>query len=186
MQAESFFSDHVKKALTNDPPGEWMPAVPKACIPLHSGYPDPALVPDKELKEAASRLLDEERDLPLHYMGSPRTAVLKKQIQERLAIRGIHCRDDELIVTSGACQAIDLAARVFLDEQTAAAVEAPVYMEALEIFKNYTPHIMSIPTDQEGLQIETLPSCLRKENEKGLCFPVFSTRYPLFRILREP
>ena len=74
----------------------------------------------------------------MHYMGSPRTAVLKKQIQERLAIRGIHCRDDELIVTSGACQAIDLAARVFLDEQTAAAVEAPVYMEALEIFKNYT------------------------------------------------
>lgn len=122
MQAESFFSDHVKKALTNDPPGEWMPDVPKACIPLHSGYPDPALVPDKELKEAASRLLDEERDLPLHYMGSPRPAVLKKQIQKRLAVRGIHCRDDELIVTSGACQAIDLAARVFLDEQTAAAV----------------------------------------------------------------
>ncbi len=63
--------------------------------PLHSGYPDPALVPDKELKEAAARLLDEERDLPPHYMGSPRTAVLKKQIQERVAIRGIHCRDDE-------------------------------------------------------------------------------------------
>lgn len=58
-----------------------MPAVPKACIPLHSGYPDPALVPDKELKDAAARLLDEERDLPLHYMGSPRTAVLKSRFK---------------------------------------------------------------------------------------------------------
>ncbi|MBW7978337.1 PLP-dependent aminotransferase family protein [Bacillus velezensis] len=181
MQAESFFSDHVKKALTNDPPGEWMPAVPKACIPLHSGYPDPALVPDKELKDAAARLLDEERDLPLHYMGSPRTAVLKKQIQERVAIRGIHCRDDELLVTSGACQAIDLAARVFLDEQTAAAVEAPVYMEALEIFKNYTPHIMSIPTDQEGLQTETLAFMLEERKRKGLLLPRLLYTIPAFQ-----
>ncbi len=49
--------------------------------PLHSGYPDPALVPDKELKEAAARLLDEERDLPSHYMGSLRTAVLKSRFK---------------------------------------------------------------------------------------------------------
>ncbi|WP_438420680.1 PLP-dependent aminotransferase family protein [Bacillus siamensis] len=181
MQAESFFPDHVKKALTNDPPGEWMPAVPKACIPLHSGYPDPALVPAKELKEAASRLLDEERDLPLHYMGSPRPAVLKKQIQERLSFRGIRCRDDELLVTSGACQAIDLAARVFLDEQTAVAAEAPAYMEALEIFKNYTPHMMSIPADQDGLQTETLAFMLEERKRKGLVLPRLLYTIPAFQ-----
>ncbi|AME07354.1 PLP-dependent aminotransferase family protein [Bacillus siamensis] len=181
MQAESFFSDHVKKALTNDPPGEWMPAVPKACIPLHSGYPDPALVPAKELKEAASRLLDEERDLPLHYMGSPKPAVLKKQIQERLSFRGIRCRDDELLVTSGACQAIDLAARVFLDEQTAVAAEAPAYMEALEIFKNYTPHMMSIPADQDGLQTETLAFMLEERKRKGLVLPRLLYTIPAFQ-----
>ena len=73
---------------------------------IFSGYPDPALVPDKELKEAAAHLLDEERDLPLHYMGSPRTAVLKKQIQEkpglpdlspdrRLTSRAAHRPDSE-------------------------------------------------------------------------------------------
>lgn len=181
MQAESFFSDHARKALTNDPPGEWMPDAPKACIPLHSGYPDPALIPDKELKEASSSLLDEERDLPLHYMGSPRPVVLKKQIQKRLAVRGIHCRGDELIVTSGACQAIDLAARVFLDEQTAAAVEAPAYMEALEIFKNYTPHMMSVPSDQEGLQTETLALMLEERKRKGLVLPRLLYTIPAFQ-----
>lgn len=88
--------------------------LPDGCIRLSSGYPDPALVPAEELKVAVARLLDEEQDLPLHYLGSPRIPRLKQQIQKRLAERGICVLEEQLLITSGACQGIDLVPAFFL------------------------------------------------------------------------
>ena len=84
VNVESFFSENIKAALKNDPPGAWMPDLPDGCIRLSSGYPDPALVPAEELKEAVARLLDEEQDLPLHYLGSPRIAKTKEANPEKV------------------------------------------------------------------------------------------------------
>ncbi|MEH7097999.1 PLP-dependent aminotransferase family protein [Neobacillus vireti] len=171
MKIESFISDNVKAALKNDPPGEWMPMLPKECIRLSSGYPDPCLVPSRQIKEAVANLIEEEQDLPLHYLGSPRIDVLKKQIQKRLAERGIKVEEEELLITSGACQALDLIARVLVDEKSVVAVEAPTYMEALEIFRNYTTKIINIPIDENGLQTNVLEKELRERKQKNLPLP---------------
>ncbi|PLT30019.1 aminotransferase-like domain-containing protein [Peribacillus deserti] len=181
MNVKSFFSEHIKAALKNDPPGAWMPDLPNGCIRLSSGYPDPALVPAVEIKGAAVRLLDEEQDLPLHYLGSPRIEGLKKQIQKRLAERGIEVMEDQLLITSGACQAIDLIARILLDDQAVVAVESPTYMEALEIFQNYTDQIISIPVDSEGLQPERLEEILNQRKRTDLTLPRFFYTIPTFQ-----
>ncbi len=181
MNVASFFPDNIKAALKNTPPGEWIPDLPDDCIRLHSGYPPPSLVPVEELKEAVVSLLDVEKDLPLHYIGSPRIAMLKEQIQERLDERGISVSGEELLITSGACQAIDLIARIFLDEDTVVAVESPTYMEALEIFQNYTKHIISIPVDEHGLQTDVLEEVLAKRKRSGLAQPRFLYIIPTFQ-----
>lgn len=171
VKIESFISDNVKAALKNDPPGEWMPMLPEECIRLSSGYPDPCLVPSQQIKEAVANLIEEEQDLPLHYLGSPRIDVLKKQIQKRLAERGIKVEEEELLITSGACQALDLISRVLVDEKSVVAVEAPTYMEALEIFRNYTTKIINIPIDENGLQTNVLEEELRERKQKNLPLP---------------
>ncbi|WP_417897806.1 PLP-dependent aminotransferase family protein [Bacillus haimaensis] len=181
MDAESFFSNNIKAALKNSPPGEWMPNIPENCIRLNSGYPAPELVPDQELKAAVALLLDEERDLPLHYLGSPRIDKLKEQIQDRLAERGMRVSKEELLITSGACQAIDLVARILLDEEAVVAMEAPTYMEALEIFKNYTDHYISIPVDEQGLQTDLLEKELAERKQNGLALPRFLYTIPTFQ-----
>ncbi|MCH6264251.1 PLP-dependent aminotransferase family protein [Neobacillus citreus] len=181
MKIDSFFPDNVKAALKNDPPGEWMPALPKKCIRLSSGYPAPKLVPSGEIKAAAARLLDEEQDLPLHYLGTPRMEKLKQQIQNRLAERNIKVQEDELLITAGACQAIDLIARVLLDENVAVAVEAPTYMEALEIFRNYTNQIISIPIDDQGLRTNELAQVLAERKSAGLTLPRLLYTIPTFQ-----
>ncbi|MFF2459183.1 PLP-dependent aminotransferase family protein [Peribacillus simplex] len=181
MNVESFFSENIKAALKNDPPGAWMPNLPEGCIRLSSGYPDPALVPAEELKVAVARLLDEEQDLPLHYIGSPRIARLKHQIQKRLGERGISIVEDQLLITSGACQGIDLIARVLLDDKAAVAVESPTYMEALEIFQNYTKQIISIPIDEQGLQTYRLKEILDERKRTGLPLPRFLYTIPTFQ-----
>jgi len=61
-----------------------------------------------------------------------------------------------VLVTSGACQAISLATTAFIAPDDLVAVEAPTYMETLEIFRNKTPHIITYPVDADGLQTDLL------------------------------
>ncbi|NRD77828.1 PLP-dependent aminotransferase family protein [Bacillus sp. BRMEA1] len=181
MKGESFFSEKIKAALESDPPGSWIPNLPDKCIRLSSGYPDPMLVPVNELKSAVNRLLNEEQDLPLHYSGSPRMGKLQEQIRERLLVRGIAVSGEELLITAGACQAIDLVARIFLDDETVIALESPTYMEALEIFKNYTQHFICIPVDEDGLQTARLEEILEERKQKGLTLPKLLYTIPTFQ-----
>ncbi|WP_223702494.1 aminotransferase-like domain-containing protein [Sutcliffiella deserti] len=180
MIGESFFSKNSKAALKKSPPGEWMPTIPDVCIRLNSGYPAPELVPHKELKEAVVRLLEEEQDLPLHYIGSPRLKKLRDQIRGRMAERSMVVSDEELLITSGACQGIDLIARIFLDEEAVVAIEAPTYMEALEIFQNYTNHFISIPVDEHGIKIDLLEKVLVDRKRDGQAMPRFLYTIPTF------
>ncbi|MBG9550298.1 PLP-dependent aminotransferase family protein [Cytobacillus firmus] len=181
MNNDSLFTDKIKKALQNTPPGEWIPEIPEDCIRLHCGYPAPDLVPVEEVKAAVNSLLEEEQDLPLHYIGSPKILKLKEQVLKRLKERGISVAENELLITSGACQAIDLIARILLDEETVIAIESPTYMEALEIFQNYTKHIISIPVDKHGLQTEVLKEILEERKQKGLAQPRFLYTIPTFQ-----
>ncbi|MGD6779937.1 PLP-dependent aminotransferase family protein [Sutcliffiella horikoshii] len=180
MNTESFFPKNIKGALQNNPPGEWIPSVPANAIRLHSGYPAPHLVPSKELKEAVAQLLEEENDLPLHYIGSPRIDKLKEWVRLRQEVRGMAAKNDELLITAGACQAIDLIARIFLDKNAVVIVESPTYMEALEIFQNYTEQIITVSIDKDGLQTEQLAELLAERKQKGLTMPSFLYTIPTF------
>jgi 2-aminoadipate transaminase len=180
VKVEAFFPENIKIALKNEPPGAWMPVLPEGCIRLSSGYPDASLVPTMEIKAAVARLLDEEQDLPLHYLGSPRMDKLKALIQNRMQERSMPVAAEELMITAGACQAIDLIARIFLDEQAVVVVEAPTYMEALEIFQNYTKQIISIPIDEEGLQTDRLEAILQERKNAGLPLPRLLYTIPTF------
>ncbi|WP_078427770.1 PLP-dependent aminotransferase family protein [Alkalihalobacterium alkalinitrilicum] len=171
MSIESFFSDNIKAALKNDPPGEWMTATPDGCIRLNSGYPAPDLVPVQQLKSAVVNLIEKEQDLPFHYLGSPKFAKLKEQIQGRLADRGICISKEELLITSGACQAIDLVARILIDKETFVVIESPTYMEALEVFQNYTQYFISVPVDEYGLKTDCLAEMLEERKRQGQTLP---------------
>lgn len=181
MKTDFHFSKEIERAFKNDPPGQWMSPMPAGCLRLSSGYPAPSLVPSEEIKQAVARLLDEERDLPLHYIGSPRVPQLKEFLQNRMAQRDVETANDELLVTSGACQAIDLIARILLDDKAVVAVESPTYMEALEIFQNYTEHYITIPIDENGLQTEVLAEMLAERKDKGLPIPRLLYTIPTYQ-----
>ncbi len=165
------FSKDIRLAFKNDPPGQWLLKLPEDCIRLSSGYPEPVLVPSNAIKSATVRLLEEEGDLPLQYIGSPRVPQLKELLRDRMAQRGVALSAAELLVTSGACQAIDLVSRVLLDDTAVVALESPTYMEALEIFRNYTEHFMNIPVDEQGMDTEKFAEMLAARKRDGLTLP---------------
>lgn len=174
-------SKDIQLAFKHDPPGQWLPKIPPDCIRLSAGYPAPHLVPSEGLKEAVARLLDEEDDAPLQYVGSPRTPELKQYIRERMATRGMETAESEVLVTAGACQAIDLVARILLDEDALAVIESPTYMEALEIFQNYTEQYISIPIDENGMNTDRLEQILLDRKRTGQTLPRILYTIPSFQ-----
>ncbi|MGE5590636.1 MAG: PLP-dependent aminotransferase family protein [Bacillota bacterium] len=168
---EAFLSPAAREALRYPAPGAWMPPLPPGVVRLSAGYPFPESVPVAGLEAAAHGLLSREGDLPLHYLGSPSMAELPAQLAKRMAVRGMPVQEGELLVTSGACQAIDLAARALLGPDDLVAVEAPTYMEALEILRNYTPHAVSYPVDAQGLDVEAMARDLAHRRAAGLPLP---------------
>lgn len=180
MNYELFYPKAVREALQHDPPGVWMPEVPPGCVRLSAGYPSPALVPGLELGESVQRLLQEEGDLPLQYVGSSRMAALRNQVQHRLGQRGMPVDKNHLLLTSGGAQAIDLIAHTLIDTSTTIALEAPTYMEALEIFRNYTDSIIDVPMDGDGIRTDDLEELFAQRVHAGLPLPRLVYTIPSF------
>jgi DNA-binding transcriptional MocR family regulator len=85
--------------------------------------------------------------------GQPR---LRAAASGLLAQRGIRVEENELVITTGSQQAIDLTARSILNEGDLVAVERPTYVAALQAFDLNSPRYVSIPVDQEGGQVQKL------------------------------
>lgn len=161
------FPPDVARALRYPPPGAWFPPVKPGTIRLNAGYPFPAAVPAADIAAATQALVAQELDRPFHYLSSPAMRRLPQLLAARSAARGMACDPDSIMVTAGAAQVIDLAARALIGPDDLVAVEAPTYMEALEIFRNYTPHIVGYPVDAAGLNVEALAQDLARRRAAG-------------------
>ncbi|WAH36753.1 aminotransferase-like domain-containing protein [Alicyclobacillus dauci] len=181
MDYRSFFPKTIQNSLNNPAPGAWMPNVPCGAVRLSAGYPDPAFIPTHQFTDTIEKLIQEEHDLPFHYIGSRYTAELRQWIVDHLSSRNMVVRPTELLVAAGAFQAIDLVARILLDSSKAVVVEAPTYMEALEVFQNYTTDILSVPVDRDGLCVDTLEQMLAERRANHLQMPSLLYTIPSFQ-----
>ncbi|WP_328702198.1 PLP-dependent aminotransferase family protein [Alicyclobacillus suci] len=183
MNKRELFPPSVRAALQYPAPGAWMPEVPPGAIRLSAGYPDTSLIPTVEFVRSIQALVQEERDLPFHYLGSRYATNLRQWARNHLASRGIGVdgAQTQLLITAGAIQGLDLIARVLLDSTRAVLVEAPTYMEALEIFQNYTDEIIAVPMDAGGLRLDALEQILAARLATHQVMPTFLYTIPTFQ-----
>ncbi|MCF8565647.1 PLP-dependent aminotransferase family protein [Alicyclobacillus tolerans] len=181
MDYTRFLPAAVQAALRFDPPGAWIPELPPGCIRLSAGYPAAELVPAQQMVQATANLVNSEYDLPFHYAGSPAAMALPNLILQRLMERQIQAAADNLLITAGSCQALDLVAHALIDGTTTVAVEGPTYMEALEIFHNYTDRVVSYPVDGEGLQVDAFEEDLIRRRAGNQPIPGLLYTIPSFQ-----
>jgi GntR family transcriptional regulator / MocR family aminotransferase len=99
---------------------------------------------------------------------------LRKAIAAHLrSARGVNCTPEQVIITSGAQQALDLAARIFLSEKDSVLIEDPCYQEARSAFAAVGAKIIPVPVDTEGLNLAAA-----KQKAK-LIYVTPSHQYPL-------
>jgi DNA-binding transcriptional MocR family regulator len=142
------------------------------------------------LKEGIARLARGHGYLPA---GLPE---LRRGIAKRLDARGLPTREDQVLVTSGAQQAIGLVASLFLQRGDAVALESPTYLGAMDLFTNAGAHLVPVPVGDRGVSAEVLRDVVERasprlvylvptfHNPTGLLVPE-ATRRAIARIAEE-
>jgi len=121
-------------------------------ISLAGGIPAAETFPVPEIAEASRRALDRWGSRALQYSPTEGLAPLREYIARRKGIR-----PEQVLVTSGSQQGLDLVGRVFLNEGDEVLVESPTYMGALQAWNVYDARYVEVLTDAEGLVPAGLP-----------------------------
>jgi GntR family transcriptional regulator/MocR family aminotransferase len=152
-----------------------------APIPFELGHADIDASLIATWKRLAGRVLSGRTSLAWSYGDPQGELALRRAIAEYLAAaRGVRCRAEQIVLTSGTQQGLSLAAQVLIDPGDAAWVEDPCYRSALDILRAADAEIVAVPVDADGLDIaagERL-SGLEKRPPR-LVYTTASRQYPL-------
>lgn len=132
-------------------------------ISFAGGLPAPELFPVDAIAAAHEQVLRKEGRSTLQYGVTEGHLPLRQWIVERMRSRGVETSPDQILITSGAQQALDLAARVLLDPGDVVAVENPTYLAAIQLFGGYESHLVPIDSDDGGMRIEALEQALKSQ-----------------------
>ncbi|AIQ60256.1 PLP-dependent aminotransferase family protein [Paenibacillus borealis] len=146
----------------------------KDIISLAGGLPAEELFPVEAVREAYSRVLSSDVSA-LQYGLTEGYLPLREAIAARLGRQGIPVSAQEMLLTTGSQQAIDLLCRILIDPGDAVLVEAPTYLAALQVLGSYRADIRMVDSDDQGMLPEHLEEQLRTYRPKLLyAVPTFN------------
>lgn len=120
-------------------------------ISFAGGLPSPATFPVERMKEAYDKVLSEAGKVALQYGPTDGYGPLREWIANSLSTEGSRILPEQILMTSGSQQALDLLGKVLIDEGSRVLVETPSYLGALQAFSVYRPEFKSVDTDDHGL-----------------------------------
>jgi 2-aminoadipate transaminase len=137
-------------------------------ISFAGGLPNPQAFPVDRIKEIACELIETNPGRILQYGSTEGVVELREQIAKRLKrVWNIDGDEDNVVVTVGSQQGLDLLGRLFIGSTSIILMEAPTYLGALNAFRVYEPTIVSIPLDENGLDIDALEDNLNALQKHG-------------------
>lgn len=125
-------------------------------ISLAGGFPYTQGVDPEEFRRVANELSRSDLDRVLQYGPTEGLHALREQVVAIMAAEGIHARPENVVITAGGQQALDLVFQSLLDPGDAVAVEAPTYPGAIPALAPCRPRIIPIPLDEQGMRTEDL------------------------------
>lgn len=125
---------------------------------------DPRLFPMTEFKRCTSHVLSQSGSSSLLYGDHRGFLPLRELIAQRLRLHGIAATSEEILITNGAQQAIDLLCRIFVPQNAKVAIETPTYANILPLLQFVESEIAEIPMTDEGMDLDCLDNLLSKED----------------------
>jgi 2-aminoadipate transaminase len=143
-------------------------------ISFAGGLPGPDLFPVEEVKEAAEIVLETKGRIALQYTTTEGYPPLRDMIVRHMARYGIVVDIDNVLITSGSQQALDLIGKILVNPGDKLLVESPTYLGALQAWTMYGAEYATVPTDDDGMVTDRLEEALR-------CGPKFIYALPNFQ-----
>lgn len=144
-------------------------AAQKQVISFAGGLPDPHLFPFKEMEESAAAVFLAQGTQLLQYSKSEGLPALKDWICEFYDKRyQLKVQPEQVLITNGAQQALDLIGKAFIDRNDQLVLEQPSYLGAIQAFMAYEPEILPVAIQRDGLDIQGLEKLLLVHHPKLL------------------
>jgi 2-aminoadipate transaminase len=147
------------------------------------GYPDPTLFPMDELHGIYADLLSAANASALQYTASDGLPELRALVAARLTADGMPCSADDVLITQGGQQGLDLTAKLFIDRGDVIVTERPTFLGALIAFNPCEPDYRSVPMDEEGMDTDALEEVLRRTERVKLVYTVPDYQNPTGRTM---
>jgi 2-aminoadipate transaminase len=144
-------------------------------VSLAGGMPYVQALPSDVVQRVVREVLDEAGPVALQYGGGQGEVGLRETLVSVMAVEGLDADPEDMVITTGAQQALDLLGKIFLDPGDTVAVEAPAYVGALTAFGAYEPRFLAIDLDDEGMVVDQLEEAFVRGDR-----PVFVYTVPNF------
>ena len=139
-------------------------------ISFAGGLPAPDFFPIREFGEACKEVLRTHGEEALQYGPTEGYQPLKQFIAEMLSKYGIRVETDNIIMTNGSQQALDLIGKLFINPGDCMITSAPTYLGALQAWESYEARFCTLSIDGEGLIIDDLPAILESDHDHKLIY----------------
>jgi 2-aminoadipate transaminase len=131
-------------------------------ISLAGGMPYVQALPRSLVLDVVTQVLSESSAIALQYAGGQGRSELRESLAMLMAEEDTPADPEDMVVTAGAQQGLDLIAKVIVDPGDVIAIEAPAYVGALSAFGAYEPRYLQIDLDEDGMIVEQLEDALLK------------------------
>lgn len=159
-------------------------------ISFAGGLPAPELFPIKEIEAACQRVLETNGARALQYGMTEGEEPLRTYLAETMSRPDLQVEPDNILITNGSQQALDLIGKLFVDTDSCVMTSEPTYLGALQAWNVYEACYVTIPQDDDGILVEEIPRRLAEGYQPRLVYvlPNFhnpaGTTMPLERRLR--
>ena len=136
-------------------------------VSLAGGMPNLSAIDMNVMASIVEKLVREHGQEALQYGSGQGHPKLREQICDVMALEGIRANPDDVLVTTGSQQALDLISRIFIDPGDVVLVEAPSYVGALGTFAQYEASVVHVDMDKDGLVPEALRQAIKTLRYQG-------------------
>ncbi len=151
----SFIRDILK--VTQDP----------SVISFAGGLPNPISFPEQALKESACRIIDNEGGKVFQYSTTEGHLPLRQFVADKYNKNfGLNITPENVLITTGSQQALDLIAKTLLNKGDRVIIEEPGYLGAIQAFCMFEPEFLPVTLEDDGLDLKKLEEALQKERVK--------------------
>ncbi len=136
-------------------------------ISFAGGFPDPAMFDVEGIREAVNAALTEEAGATLQYGATEGYNPLREQLAAFMQAKGVQdLQPDQLIITTGSQQGLDLLGKTMISPGDKVIVEGPTFLATIQCFRLYGAELISAPIDANGVQVDKLEALIAEHKPK--------------------